>query len=180
MSRALMERCLTDPVIGKAVRGFAYWVAHCRPNSMDREDAEQDIWEAIFKALPRYDGSKTLTEFALSVAYSKRGHMTSHRINHANYLNEDALRYTSEPVGFGSVDEGFSQADAVLTLDRIEEDILIESRRSHQFRIVLDSFRLLRTGMNQSQAARRLRTTRGCICRNMRRLRESVIMNRHR
>jgi DNA-directed RNA polymerase specialized sigma24 family protein len=140
------------------------------PSTLDREDAEQELWEAVIKAMPKYDGSTTFLMFAKSAAQSKYGHLIDGRYRKLPF-NETFVRFdpnsidSDDPVyqkivhKYFEYDEGFEAVEVSDALDRIEESLKVEAEKAAQYVIAFRWFRLLRRGFSTQEAATRLKVS---------------------
>jgi len=188
---AVLNEVMTDGYLKNYVGYHAYKVARRFPNSMDREDAEQEIWEAIIKAMNKYDGRKTPVETARSAAFSKYGHMIDGRLRKLPF-NEKMAHYDqyAHPQEFADHDPCYELVEANITLDRIEEILSTEANRPRQYRTALkkanspklyrtalDWFRLMRKGYSAQESADELSIPVDYLYVIHRRVFKSVVRN---
>ncbi len=140
------------------------------PHTMDKEDAEQELWEAVIKALPKYDDKTSFLVFAKSAAQSKYGHLIDGRYRKLPF-NESIMRFdpnsidSDDPVYQGIVqkyfahDPGFEEIEVSDALDRIEKSLEAEAEKAAQYVVAFRWFRLLRKGYSTKEAAEELGVT---------------------
>lgn len=154
MSAALMQACVNDTSLQKYVHYLSVKIHLIYPRFLDVDDAKNDLWEAVFKAIQdRFSPEKSLFHFAKRVLFSNYGTMIG-RGNLTLLMNE---RVTDSDHGLsGYVDRSFEKIESLFTLDQIEHDLEEEASRSRRYRLVIKTFRHLRTGITLKQIYDRL------------------------
>ena len=153
MEKSLIEQCLDDTGLRVFIHRRAQEIAYSRPSHFDVEDAEQELWEALIRALPRYDaGVFSLHQFALSHVYSRYGCLSTKRLKNAEALSYDPEFGQPSGVAYPEIftDRSFELVDAQLTLDQIESTLKHEASKGRQFALALSSIQLQRQGYTQS------------------------------
>jgi len=154
MSAALMQACVNNTSLQKYIHHLGVKIHLIYPRYLDVDDAKNDLWEAVFKAIrDRFSPEKPLIQFAKQAIFSCYGTMIG-RGNLTLLMNE---RVTNLDQGLsGCVDRSFEKIDALFTLDQIERDLEEEASRSRRYRLVIKTFRHLRTGITLKQIYERL------------------------
>jgi len=143
MSQALMQACIENRTIQKYVHHFAVKVHETYPRLLDVEDAKNDLWIAVFRAIQkRYTKQKPLIQFAKSAVFSQYGSMVKKRGNAARRLHESMDPDTE----LGLVEPFYLRIEANYTLDQIEKDLIERASASRQYRYAVITLRLLREG----------------------------------
>lgn len=161
MSAALMQACVDDTSLQKYVHYCSVKIHLIYPRFLDVDDAKNDLWEAVFNAIQdRFSPEKSLIQFAKRTIYSCYGTMIG-RGNLTLLMNE---RVTDLDQGLkGCVDQSFEKVDALFTLDQIEHDLEEQASRSRRYRLVIQTFRHLRTGITLKQIYDRLSISKSHI-----------------
>lgn len=146
MGKSHVEQCLSDIRLNRYIKYRASQVARIRPHTYDIDDASQELWLAIFKALPRYTGPEHLSDFASARVYSRYGQLIDSRRNHILDVYEKAYRDTV--CNTPHFDKSFSLVEANLTLDHIEKILKEESKNGRQFNITLKFIQGKRKGLD--------------------------------
>lgn len=148
--KSLIEKCLADDDLCRFIKIRARVASKVRPSTFEQEDAEQEMWEAILKHLPEFDGSVTLHSFCLSKAFSKYGNMVNPKSNLAKY--ENSIDHTDDYT-VGKLDNSYELINTNEVLDQVEEILQYESNKRKQYQIALSSIKLQRAGFTQSETA---------------------------
>lgn len=159
MTQAVQE-VLSDSSLKGYVSYYAHKIARRFPNFMDKKDAEQDLWEAIFKALPRYDGRKPIGAYARAAVFSKYGHLIDKRLKKLKWY-EYVYHYDKceNPVDLTYTDRCFETVEANITLDNIEKFLEEEAKTRKQYTVALNWFKLMRKGYSPQESAETLSVT---------------------
>ena len=144
MSQALMQACIESKTIQKYVNHFAIKVHEIYPGLLDIDDAKNDLWEAVFRAVQRrYVKQKPLIQFAKRAVFSQYGSMVGEHGNAARRLHEcmdsDVELCFYEPLTYLRIEANY-------TLDQIERDLMERASASRQYRYAVITLRLLREG----------------------------------
>jgi hypothetical protein len=164
---AVINEAIKDTYLQNYIGYHAHKVAQKFPNSMDHEDVKQELWEAIIKAMNKYDGSKTPSDTARSAVFSKYGHMIDGRMKKLPF-NEKLIHYDQiqtqqftnqnqhTQYEIPSYDSSYELVEANDTLDKIDNSLKVEANKAKQYSIALNWFRLMRKGYNTIDSAHEL------------------------
>lgn len=157
MSQNLMQMCLDHEELNKYVYHYAGKLKRLFPRLLEFEDAESELWLAIFKAISsRYNPDIALFLFAKRAVFSKYGSMIRWRSNAGRYMNEWV--HSEDTVHFSrNYDSGYNEVDATFTLDQIEKDLKERTEVSQQYHLAVTIFQLLRKGNTVRQCCRVLK-----------------------
>lgn len=148
MSKLFMDQCVKNKELQRYVRHFAYKVKAIYPCYMDVEDAENELWFSLFRAISnRYDGKTSLFLFAKRSIFSKYGNLSKDRSNASKLMNETYSSTTPIPV----IDTQYKLVEANYTLDQIEKDLKERQGESRQYTYAVAQFGYLREGKTMTE-----------------------------
>ena len=158
MSQELMQKCLDSETLQQCVRRFGYRLHHRYPTLLELEDAENDLWEAIFQAVQyRYSIFIPLIPFAVRAAYSRYGDMTLKRRNRARLLEEQMLTLKDTKL---YEDSCFEVVETGYTLDQIERSLKRRASESRQYQFAVRTLELMRKGETLTQSSQTLHVSK--------------------
>lgn len=169
-----MQGVLSDSYLRNYVGYYAHKVARRFPNSMDKEDVEQDLWEAIIRAMKRYDGTVSPSEHARLAVFSKYGSMINKRLKKlpfnekmfrydqtpthlSNHYTEDHISYfTGEDPIFSSTDLSYLLIEERDVLERIGKELRAKAEEGRSYILTYQWFQAMQEGLTVSESAARL------------------------
>ena len=164
-----IQEIIDNEYVQSMVINRAYILSQKFHKSLDFEDAKQNIWEAVIKAVNRYNGMGELLYHVLTniryyygnfvrhpeanrlewyeseISYDFRGEIDESFVNEGNY---DSF--------MGEIDESFEKVEANILLDNIEKTLKKESEKSVAYKLALDWFKLLRKDYTTKEASESL------------------------
>lgn len=157
MSQVLMQRCVKSKDIQKYIHYFGVKIHKVYPGLLDVEDAKNELWVAVFRAInKRYRDEKSLITFAKRAVFSQYGSIIKKNGNAARLLNEQAAK---NPFYYSRLVSNHSFCDRVeakFTLDQIEKDLNERASSSRQYRYAVKMMGLLRNGATFKDCCQRL------------------------
>ncbi len=155
MSAALMQMCVDDTSLQKYIFNLGKKIHSVYPKLLDVSDAENELWEAVFKAIQdRFTDEKPLIKFARQVCYSRFGTMIG-RGNKKRLWSETPACLTYGDDAY--IDRSFNRLDTAFTLDQIEDDLKTYAKQSRQYRLAVRTFKYLRKGFTMKDCCKRLK-----------------------
>ena len=159
MSQELMQACVDSRGVRKYVHYFGVKIQRLYPGLMDVEDAENELWAAVFRAISkRYTPEEPLIPFARHAVYSQYGTMINKRGNYGRLLNEGIDLNPDFMVDYD--DPCYTEAENSFTLDQIREDLMECARASRQYRYAIQTFELMRNGATMRECCESLKISK--------------------
>ena len=170
-----LDTIVSDENLQKYVRYFSYKISKKFPNSMDREDAENDIWESIIIAVKKPRKGKDPIKVARSAAFSKCGpaiHQTPEKVkfNEEMFRLENGFEHTPK-----YLDQSYKTVEARCLIDQIESVLVCRSSDRRQYQTALQWFRLMKKGYSTTEAANKLSVTPNYLYRLRTRIFRTII-----
>jgi AraC-like DNA-binding protein len=157
MSQVLMQKCVESEDIQKYIHHFGVKIHNVYPILLDIEDAQNELWLAVFRAInERYREEKSLIIFAKRAVFSRYGTMIKNDGNAARTMNEIAgknLFYSNKLTSHHSFCD---RVETEFTLDQIEKDLNERASSSRQYRYAVKMMVLLRKGATFKDCCQRL------------------------
>jgi len=155
MSAALMQMCVESISLQKYIFNLSRKIHSVYPRLLDVSDAENELWEAVFKAVKdRFKDDRPLIKFARQVCFSRFGTMIG-RGNKKRLWSETLDYFT-----YGDnacIDQSFNRIDMMFTLDQIEDDLKAYAKQSRQYQLAVRTFRCLRKGLTMKACREKLK-----------------------
>lgn len=160
-----LDVVVSDKYLRKYVNHFAYKISKTFPNSMDKEDAEGDIWESIIVAIKKRENDEDLMKVARSTVFSKCGpaiHQPSEKIkfNEEMHRIENGFEHTPN-----YIDKSHAVIEARWLIDQVESILVYRSTEWKQYKMALRWFRLMKKGYSTVESARELSVTTSYLYR---------------
>lgn len=147
-----IKEIIDHPLVRNVVAFRACQITRRFPKTYDFEDAKQELWEAVVKAVQKYDGTGEIVQYVTTEVYRKYG-------NFINQLEYKRAAWYESQTGFLDYpveDDSFEKVNANCLLDQIESTLEKESKKSKQYQIALDWFKLLRKDVTIKEASKSL------------------------
>ena len=156
-SMSLVDTCVQSNQIQAYITHFSRKLHIKYQQSMEVEDAKQELWYAILKALPRYRYEVKLVDFAKRAVFSHYGTMISDRGNKTKVMN--ARTSDLEDHNPAGVDASYAIVDAQFTLEQIERDLATRAGKSRQYQVAIELMGLMKLGMSVRESCKTLKVS---------------------
>jgi hypothetical protein len=163
MPQDLLKTCFENVEVQSDVQFLAWKLHRFHRQVMDTEDAENELWCAVFRAVrTRYKPPTPLIQFAKDVAYSRYGCLIRTHGNLQRQMNQRCFTIImgtatndggEEPRG---IDRTYELIDARDVLRDIRESLQARARKSKQFRLATKVFDMMLEGSGLTEYSKRL------------------------
>jgi len=153
MSQDLMTVCTNSTDVQKYIQHFGRKINRVYPRLLDREDAENELWVAVFRAIrERFKPHMRLIPFAMNAVFSQYGSMIKRRGNVTRLMNERV----DTDVEVTQIDRSYEEIEVNFTLDQIEHDLMMRAKAGRQYRYAFRTFGMLRNGATIRECCEKL------------------------